>query len=174
MLEKKIDESNKSKENLENEFNEFRNDVKILLEEMSQLSGRLKKQSLFDKVYEDQMVEKESHDITNKMESLKLNKRILKSFENLKIELELMQKNYKVSKEKELKESTLKEDKEMAILYEKLILNNIYADDLNNQMFQCSSELRLKEVQCINENGEKPQQPNVTLRQLDSIRNVIF
>ena len=173
LLERKIDESNKCKENLENELNEFRNDVKILLEEISQLSAKLKKQSIFDKGYEEHTVEKASADITNKKDSLKLNKIILLSFENLKNEFEFMQKNYRVFKEKELKESTLKEDKEMGILYEKLVLNNIYIDELNNHMFQCGSESRLAEVQYVMENGDQSLQHNVNHKQLDSIINVI-
>ncbi len=153
ILEKKIEETNKSKEFLESELNEFRNDIILLSDEINILSKKIKNinsQNVIENHFEELAVDKNS--------SENLNKLILKNFEKFKVGLEIMLKQNKELKEKESKYFSQKEDNDLTLKFEKTVLVNNMVDELNNQLIHWGRELKFSAFNYLTENSDQPQQ----------------
>ena len=104
-LEKKIEEINKNKDNLENELNEFRNDLNIIVENIQNIYKTIlthndikaEKKHHANKITVDQLqqLNNEKNDI---YESNKLNKIALAHLEKLKDEFDILIINFNEKK----------------------------------------------------------------------------
>jgi len=159
---------------LENELNEFRIDANILLDEINILSKKIKSSSLQDNSLEESLVDKAITDNSNVVEAIKLNKICIRNFEKLKNELEVVIRRSKESKEKEIKNNIQQEDRDYSSACEKLILNNKFIDELNNQVFQWESDLKLSALQYFSDNSDQIQQNAENLNQSNTLGNVNF